>query len=84
MKHRVFTYKLNRRKLDEPIVVSEDRPPIQYETRIKSVKSLPDNCKKSRKSSGPMKAKKSKSHKSLRNNSNNNNNKGKKTKKRKH
>lgn len=80
---RVFTYKLNRRKLAEPIVVSEDRPPIQYETRIKSVKSLPDNCKKSRKSSGPMKAKKSKSQKSLRHNSNNNN-KGKKTKKRKH
>ena len=79
---RVFTYKLNRRKLPEPVVVVGIKR--EYETRIKSIKKMPDNCKKSRKTSGPMKAKKKKSKTLMKFRMNNNKNKNNKTKKRKH
>ena len=77
---RVFTYKLNRKKLSEAIVVGGIKR--EYETKIKSIKKMPDNCKKSRKSPGPMKAKKKKSKTLMKFRMNNNNNN--KTKKRKH
>ena len=79
---RVFTYKLNRRKLPEPVIVGGIKR--EYETRIKSIKKMPDNCKKSRKTSGPMKAKKKKSKTLMKFKINNNKNNSKKTKKRKH
>ena len=75
---RVFTYKLNRKKLPEPVIIAGSKR--EYVTKIKSVKQMPDNCKKSRKTSGPMKAKKKKSKTLMKLKRNNNN----KTKKRKH
>lgn len=50
-KHKEFTYKIRREKLDDPVVL-ENRT-IEYNTTIKSTKpsSLP-KCKKSHKTSG--------------------------------
>ena len=55
-----FTYKLNRKKLETPIVLG-DRT-YEYETVVKSVKDKSSlTCKSDKgKSSGPMKSKKSK------------------------
>ena len=52
-----FTYKLTRHKLAKPVVIGNYK--VKYETTVKSSKKGPA-CKKSRKSSGPMRSRKGK------------------------
>lgn len=58
-KNKEFMYKLNRNKLDEPVVLLAGKPgeyKVEYSISAKSVsKDEVVKCKKSEKTSGPMK-----------------------------
>ena len=60
-KKKEFAYKCSRKKLPEPVTLNGRT--YEFETRIKSVKRMPEKCKKSRKSPGPMKSKRKKTRK---------------------